>query len=413
MNPSRAVCLAIDRPRLVAQAKQFENQVIRSADDLILAFGRGVVASAPAADVPGTMVVRTGARPGFAVIGEFDEAAYRRVETLFEDLDEATTTLRYVSFERAARDVEVLAARLEQRFTATQIDQAAFQAIPRGGHIVLGLLALTMDLRHDQLQGAEDDPDRLVVLVDDCSLTGHRVRQTLDRSRSKWFALAVLYAPTELLRAVDELEDRIVGCVAAETLQDTGPQFQGRNYPAWQARWRELVGDDRYWVGMQESVAFAWKEPDRSFVNRHTGEREDGWQLLPHELCIARRVDAGSPTGSHGSLQLQHQRPGRGPARPADDVFVAQIGARTVLALPGIADALELDEVAGAMFRALHEHGTIEGAVTDLRRSYEVDTARLTSDVRTFVERLTELGMLVNEAEVSRAFGAASSEDHA
>lgn len=53
-----------------------------------------------------------------------------------------------------------------------------------------------------------------------------------------------------------------------------------------------------------------------------------------------------------------------------------------------------LDTVGTRMYRALTEADSIEMAYEGLRARYDVEPARLRTDLRTFVERLLERGLL-------------------
>jgi hypothetical protein len=380
------LCLTLSKDALQQQAATFEQQVIQSSDDLLLAFAEAAAASPPARGVAATLIVRGGTRPGFAVVGSLGAPGIARVEELFDQLEEASNKLRYVSYQQAERDVQVLAERLEQRFSRAALDEAVFRPVPRGGLIVLGMLALAMGLRHDQLPAAEDTGDRLLVLVDDCAISGYRIHHTLQSSLARRIVVALLYAPAELCRNVESAEPHVEGCVTARRLHDLGPEIFGSGYEGWVDRWTERLGRDRYWIGRPEAVAFAWKEPDKSFINVATGQREAGWRLTPGALPPVRTADS--------RLTVRVQPPARGPIRPADDVFFCELEDQVVIARPEHTEAIELSPTAGAFWSALIEHGTVAGAVTALLRAYDVERSRLVADVAQFVEDLVARGIL-------------------
>jgi hypothetical protein len=364
------------------------NQVIVTSDDLIHAYASTAAKSSPARRVPGTLIVRGGASPGMAVVGDLDPGAIARVEELFDQVEEATQTARYVSYQQAFVDVRVLAERLEQRFTRAVLDDATFMPVPRGGLIVLGMLSLAMDLRHHQLGSPPQDDERLVVFVDDCALSGHRIHQTLQATSAQRIALAFLYAPNELCRSIESREDRVQGCVAARPLRDVGPDLFGADYGAWVDRWGARLGDDRYWIGRPETVSFAWKDPDRSFVNRVTGQRETAWRVVPGEL-------SHPPDGSGGiALELQTQPQAKGPLQPAKEAFFAEIDGVVVIAHTEHETAIELSPVAGAFWRAIIEHGSASEAVDHLEESYNIDRSRLETDLGQFIEEMSRRGLL-------------------
>jgi hypothetical protein len=365
-----------------------QDQVIGTSDDLIHAYARTAVDSAPAREVPGVLIVRGGASPGMAVVGDLDPAAIARVEELLDQVEEATETVRYVSYPQAVVDVQVLAERLEQRFTRAVLDEAVFRPVPRGGFIVLGMLSLAMGLRHEQLDSPPNDDERLVVLVDDCALSGHRMHQTLRKTRAQRVALAFLYAPTELCRNIELREDRVQGCVAARRLRDVGPELFGTGYGAWVDRWAGRLGEDRYWIGRPEAVSFAWKDPDRSFVNRATGQREAAWRVVPGNSVPPPARSSGN------ALRIQTQPEAKGPLQPAKEVFFAEIGGTVVIAHTDHASAIELSAVAGAFWCAIVEGGSVSEAADRLHDNYDTDRARLETDLGRFVDDLLERGLL-------------------
>jgi hypothetical protein len=382
----RALCLTLSKEALKQRAAIFERELIGSSDDLLVAFAEGAAASPPAEGVAATLIARLGDRPGFAVVGALDKPAVARVEELFDHLQEVSDHLRYVTYRQAEQDVHVLAERLGQRFSRACLDEAVFRPVPRGGLIVLGMLALAMGLRHDQLPASEDAGERLTVFVDDCALSGYRIHQTLEASSARRIVLAFLYAPTELCRNVESAEPRVEGCITARRLHDLGPEIFGGGYQGWVDRWTERLGRDRYWIGRPETVAFAWKEPDRSFINVATGQRETGWRIIPGALPAVRTADS--------RLTVHVQPSARGPLRPAGDVFFCELDGKVVIAQPENPEAIELSPTAGAFWSALIEYGTLAGAVTGLLRAYDVERSRLTADVARFVEDLVARGIL-------------------
>ena len=323
-----------------------------------------------------------------AVVGDLDPAAVARVDELFDQVNEATETVRYVSYHQAVIDVQALAERLEQRFSRAALDEAIFRPVPRGGLIVLGMLSLVMGLRHEQLGSPPDDHERLVVLVDDCALSGHRIHQTLQATRDQRVALAFLYAPIELCRNIESREDRVQGCVAARRLRDIGPELFGTGYGAWVDHWAGRVGENRYWIGRPEAVSFAWKDPDRSFINRATRQREAAWRVMPCNLT--------PPPDRSGdnSLQMQIQPAAKGPLQPVDEVFFASINGTVVLAHIDHMAAIELSTVAGDFWCAIIESTSVSEAVDRLHESYDTDRARLETDFGQFVDELLARGLL-------------------
>ena len=87
--------------------------------------------------------------------------------------------LRYVDYVQAEADAALLAQKIRTLYTRDDLRKAAFTAIPRGGLVVLGLLAYQLDLRPEQLMAGAEDKANLIFLVDDCALSGSRLQGTL------------------------------------------------------------------------------------------------------------------------------------------------------------------------------------------------------------------------------------------
>jgi hypothetical protein len=381
----RALCLNLQREELEALARTVDDEVIRTADDLIVAFARAASQSPPASRVQGVLISRGGRQPGLAVIGDLDEAAVVRVEELFDQVEESLRFLRYVSYHAAEHAVRQLACNLVDRFGKEELERATFVGVPRGGLIVLGMLSLALGLRHDQLGDGRASAG-LVIIIDDCGLSGHRVGRTLEDLGASRVGIGLLYATSELCDAIVALEPAVEACVAGHVLQDVGRQIHGDDYDAWLARWQGQLGEDRYWIGRPEPVTFAWKEPDRSFLNLATGEREPAWQLLPSRLSPA--------SVQPGGLQLQAQRRGAGAVAVAPDVFVAERGDHIILARAGLDVAVELDAVASTMWRSLNERATVADALDELQERYDAAREVLAGDVASLMASLSDHGFL-------------------
>jgi hypothetical protein len=346
-------------------------------------------ASGPADSINATVIVRPGPVPGVAVIGDFDDAAAARVRQLFVDLEECLTQWLHVDFPRAERDCEVLAEQLERRLGTSGLDSASYQAIPRGGLIVLGMLSIVMGLRHGQLEHSSDSD--LVVVVDDCAYTGYRLRRALADVTAHRVACALLRAPAELCASVELSEPRVSACLAAGTLRDLGPERIGEGYVDWIRAWSQRAkGDERYWIGRPELVSFAWKEPDRSFVNEVTGLREDGWRVMPTEVCLTAR-------SLRPALTVVQQPNGCGPCRPSDQVFWTEMDGEVVVVKPSAEHVLRLDTVAGVFWRAIVERGSVDGMVEVARQTFDVDEEQLRSDATAFVADLLRSGLLADQ----------------
>ena len=353
--------------------------------DLLHGIASSAVASPAAAQVPGVFVVRDGPRPALAVLGEFDDAAEARVRGLFDQITHLLATWRYIDYARAEAACIELQQRLAERVPDEVLRAAQYVAIPRGGHIVLGMLATVAGLRAEQVGEMDDDPDRPVVVVDDGALTGNRFARWLAATTKRRVVFAPLCAPLELTWRIEQAETRVIACVTARELKDAGPAAPETDGPAG----RRQVEGHRYWVGHPEHLVFAWKEPDRSLWNPVTDRLEPGWRTAPPALCLGNRIRAAPDD------RVQRQRLGPGPLAAADHVVVGELDGEIIIGDPVRGEAVGLAGTAASIWRALVGNGTIEGAVQELLADLDVSAQRLTEDVGAFVQELCRRELLV------------------
>ena len=90
------------------------------------------------------LILRPGPGGGVGVVGHFDQAMLARLQMLRQQLAEPLP--RCLTYRHVEELVDVLAARLIDHFGSRIATEAAFTAIPRGGFIVLGLLAYCLGI---------------------------------------------------------------------------------------------------------------------------------------------------------------------------------------------------------------------------------------------------------------------------
>lgn len=335
-----------------------------------------------------TLVGRTVPDPILVVMGYFDAAGRARLEALRWQMEHELPRLLYVGYSRAEEDCERLAARLVQRFGRDGLRDFRFVAIPRGGFIVLGMLAYVLGLRRSQLEPPHP-PDAPLMVVDDCTLSGVRFGDFLERVESPRVVFAHLYSAPELREAIEARDPHRVTCLSAHDLRDHAPENLGDEYPAWRERWLERMDPSGYWVGQPERVCFAWNEPDTGFWNPVTGREETGWRFVPPELCLKNR-----PTPGAKPVPVQIQPRGKGPLRPSPSVLFGEFEGQVAVGNPKTEESFILEDVGADMWRAVVEHGDQEAAADSLLESYEIDGAVLRADLREFVEDLLSEGLL-------------------
>jgi len=342
-----------------------------------------------------TLVVRAAPDPLLGVVGYFDAAGRARLEALRWQLEHLLPRLRYVGYAQAQRDCERLAARLVERFGRDELRGFRFVAIPRGGFIVLGMLAYILGLERSQLEAApySEHAGAPLVVVDDCALSGVRFGEFLSRLESPRVVFAHLYSSPELREAIEARESGRVTCLSARDLRDYARERLGEERLAWRQQWLDRMDGRGYWVGQSEYVCFAWNEPDFGFWNPVTEREENGWRFVPPDLCLKNRP----ASGAH-SVSVQFQPRGKGPLGPSSDILFGEFEGQVAVGNLKTGESFVLEGVGSDMWRAVVEHGNLEEAADALLKIYEVDGATLRADLRGFVEDLLSQGLLKNRA---------------
>ena len=357
----------------------------------LLSLGKAPSFNALWAEMPGSiLVVRPAPRPVLGLLGHFDEAGEKRIELLGWQLHYALTNLRYVNYVQAETDCEFLARKLVERFGNDALGGFHFTAIPRGGLIVLGMLANILGLQQAQLDPLRAlSPDIPLIVVDDCALTGAQFGRFIEGCQSREIIFAHLYSHPDLRTSIEAREPRVVACLGAQDLRDHAPERLGEAYPAWRERWLARSKNSCYWFGQTDYVCFAWNEPDMIFWNPVTKREERGWRVIPPELCLKNR----SESGTH-SISVQVQPEGKGPLKPSANVLFGELEGQIVVGNLASGTCFNLNGVAADIWRAIVEHGNLKDVTGTLLRNYDADEAVLRSDLNAFVAQLLDRGLL-------------------
>lgn len=325
-----------------------------------------------------------------AVVGWFTDEEARQFTAEAEQFTHALPRLRYVSYEQAESDCAVLADRLRDRLGSAGVRDAVFAGIPRGGLLVLGMLSYVLDLTPDQLS-PKHAPDRPLVVVDDCFITGSRVGRFLDNlsDRSR-VTLAGLYAHPDLSNALEEMHPAVNACIHARDLSDYAPELYGEDYPAWRARWTARSSGHRYWYGVTDRLCFAWSEPDSGWWNPTTQRTERNWSLLPKDRCL----DGRNLLSDESSVPVFVQDASRGEVKMVPGVVYASFSDQTIVGHPEQGTCLVLEETAADFWRVLVEHADLPSAQSALAELFDVESRELHSDLHAFVDTLIEKGLL-------------------
>lgn len=355
------------------------------------------------ADMPDARLVgRADPNVLLGVLGRFTDVQLDRLQELAIHLQEVLSRHRYVDYATAERVTERLASKLRHALGPERLARARFAAIPRGGYIVLGMLAYYLDLRPEQLTSIDSTPsaeDDLLIVVDDCALSGVRFQQTLHTLAYSRVVFCPLYAVPALCRNIELQEPRVTLCLNAEDLLDIGFERYAEGYTAWRERRKKLLAGHGYWVGITEYVAFAWCEPQTRYWDEQRQGFAAGWNILPPELSIKRRVAARELGHSDArSTLLEHSGPG--PLLPSgrllwfdngDEVLLARLTLDQGSAVP----VFNLEGVAADMWRCLLGSGTLEAAQAALLERYQVDADRLFNDLQAFLAQLVDNELLI------------------
>ena len=331
------------------------------------------------------LILRSSPRPILAILGCFDKAQSAYLEAQAGHLQWLCQNLRCVSYLQVEKDCQTLAAQVLERW-GNEVKDFHFRAMPRGGLVVLGLLAYCLGLERQQLE-PPFPADAPLVVVDDCALTGARFASFLRRQASSRVIFAPLYAPAPLREAIQQQEPRVMACLSAQDYQvDTNTaETDLERLERW---WPRLQGT-RYWVGTAEHVCFPWNEPDTFVWNPVSKRVERGWRVLPAKMCLKNRLPPGMQP-----VPLQVQPEGRGPFRPAEAVIFGEYEGQVVIGQLESGQTFGLEGTAAAMWRALIEASSLEEAVGELVREYEVEEEILRADLQAFVDDLLGRGIL-------------------
>jgi hypothetical protein len=330
------------------------------------------------------LVVREGAEPALVLVGFFSERGIVRARALQRNLPQVLARLRYVSYRQAEEDCERLAQRLVDTLGRNTLARCSFVGIPRGGLIVLGMLSYVLGLRPDQFHGTPQ-PGRPLVIVDDCALTGYRFGRFMgglgEDGGGRDVVFAHLYSPPDVRERIASEVPRMLACCAAHDLE---VREEGAEMP-WEGR--------RYGRGTAYPLAFAWSEPDMA-VRDEDGGMVRGWRLVPPSLCLAARFAPDPPL----PIQVQKAPPTGATLRLAPTVVYARFGAEVIVADLATEEGFALEGTAAALWLAIAERGTFEGAVVTVREAYSVDEQRMRHDARAFARELQASGLLEVDA---------------
>jgi len=339
------------------------------------------------------LVARPEPTPALVAIGRFRDADEARLSALHEQLRSVLPRTLVLDYGQVEAGAALLAERLRQRVGEPALAHMRFVGVPRGGMIVLGMLAYALDLPRHRLDvpdaGAAPSPEDALVVVDDSVISGLRLAQFLERRPEQHIVIASLYAHPDLRAAFRARDARVRAFVSAYDLHDHAPAAHGPRYEGWRDRWRERSDPRSVWVGQPEHVCLPWGEPEISAWNPVTEREELGWNLIPPELCLEHRC-APSP----GALTAQLQAPVTSGTRPAAHVVYGDLGGEIVISDLDALETFALDGIAAEMWRALMACADEDAAASAVARTFDVDQRTALEDIGAFVGELRAAGLV-------------------
>jgi hypothetical protein len=374
-------------------ADQYARAGLHLTGDPVEALGRALASSAPLSGADAwALTVRDSSPAVLGAVGSFSEACVPRLEALRWQVHQGLERLLYLDHDAVLETSQRLADEVRTALGPAALAEARFSAIPRGGHFVLGELSYLLDLKREQLGGPEDD--RPWVIVDDCSISGLRFRETLDRADRSSVVFAQLCSHPDLRREV-EADPRVERCLAGLDLHDYAPASLGDLYETWRGRWDARQPGRHFWLGKPDHVCFPWNEPDVRIWNPVTESEDAGWRVVPPSHCLKNRIRY-----DRGEIPLQvHRSPG--PLRPGTGVAAARLGEEVVVARLGTLSAVSLSGAGADMWEALSRCGTISAAAEALTEIFDVPASQLESDLNTFLEALSAQGLMESAGQDS------------
>jgi len=318
------------------------------------------------------------------------KASQSRLGVLSDLLRRTSDSVRYVDYRQAECDCEQLAASILHIYSHHELESFSFTAIPRGGSIVLGMLSYVLDLQPAQLEVDLVSP-RPLVIVDDCALSGHRFADFLSKTSSSHVVFVHLYSHPNLRQAILSRESRVKHCLAAHDLTDHASEYYQipAEYQAWQNRWQQRLGANRYWFGQSDPVCFAWSEPEYQFWNEEMERLESGWHFLAPHRCLKNKWNLGLPPKG---LSKREWRVTASVVSGWFDgmLWLCQTHTHQVYSLTGLS---------ADMWRTLAVYGDMNVAAEYLLSEYAVDPKTLRRDLSAFAKELLAAQLLEKTSE--------------
>jgi hypothetical protein len=312
-------------------------------------------------------------------------------ESVFESLSRALLTaadrLRLYSWPAVEEATVRLAGEIRGLVPEHELARARVVGVPRGGLVVAGLLAYALDIpgaRVAPLQAARDR-DELTILVDDCIISGARLREILRKVDGTDLIVASLCSHPEVRQAIEASETEVRACIAADDLKDWGTAELGEDYGEWKRIWMERV-PERYGAALTDLPAFPWSEPDTRSWDEEAGRVRENWKVVPPSMCLRNRV-----TKPYLDLQVADDIPGI--ERLAPDVVPVRRSGATVLIHCARRSGVTLSRTGAELLDLWLESDSVWTSRTMAER-YGVDESRIRRDLEELLASLLAKGFV-------------------
>ena len=314
-----------------------------------------------------------------AVVGHLNEIQRGSIEALATQLDHVLSHRRVLGWYDVEQTVDRLAAALRNTLGPDELAGARWLPVPRGGVIVLGLLAYALDLDLNRAP-----TNRLTVVVDDTCISGSRFQRFARAQGLRADAAGhgqTVFAHLHSTPGVRDAIGRELGMrtVAAEDLHDHAAERLGDGYEPWTAAW-SARDPDALWASQPDHLAYPWNEPDISVWNDTAGRVESGWRTVhrgPEPDAEVLELIAVTSDSS----------------RVTDGSVVVEVNDDLLLARPDHPEVLRLTDTAVDFWRALVDTD-LPDAVGELAGRFDVDRSDLATDLTEFRSALVDAGFL-------------------
>lgn len=330
---------------------------------------------------------------GVYLFGDFSPLESERIFHLASQIRRADISARYVDYPELRMLCDTLAEKLLSTYGRNELKGFSFVPIPRGGHLVFGLLSYALDMKLESCGFTEGDQSRPLMLIDDCVFSAVNLIRYIGRWPGRDMSAAVLFAPPGMVGIPRKLGGS-VPLLSAEALTDYGPRLYGSQYPRWKDHWTRALGSSAQWIGQGDYLCFPWSEPEHAFTNRISGHSEKGFKLASAERCYANTC---LPSAHNEVVELIEKL---GPYSLSPGVVWARIDENRVSIADfrqvndGVQQCFVLEDIAAAMWSSLVEHETIDSAITALGLSYDAPVRQIETDLQNLLSELSKLGLL-------------------